>query len=123
MTEIVADPTYLDVTVPAETEIIHPIARVHAAFAYLFEGAAAFGEADVPASEPAGAALAAPKFIAYGDGDAIAVHTDASAGRFLLVSGRPLGEPIVRYGPFVMNTEREIEEALLDLKRGMFVRR
>jgi len=123
VTEIVAEPTYLDVTVPAETEFIHPIARGHAAFAYLFEGAAAFEKADLPASEATGAALVAPRLIAYGDGDAIALRAGASAGRFLLVSGRPLGEPIARYGPFVMNTEREIEEALLDLKRGMFVRR
>jgi redox-sensitive bicupin YhaK (pirin superfamily) len=63
-----------------------------------------------------------PRLVVLGDGDAIHVKTGAEPARFLLVSGKPLGEPIARYGPFVMNTKAEIEQALDDLRRGTFVR-
>jgi len=56
-----------------------------------------------------------------GDGDHIQVVTDDTPVRFLLVSGKPLNEPIARYGPFVMNTEEEIEQTLRELQEGTFV--
>ena len=56
-----------------------------------------------------------------GDGDSVKVVTGKTPVRFLLVSGKPLHEPIARYGPFVMNTEEEIEQTLLELRQGTFV--
>jgi redox-sensitive bicupin YhaK (pirin superfamily) len=59
----------------------------------------------------------------FGDGDAVTVRTGDAPVRFLLISGKPLNEPIARYGPFVMNTKEEIDQALEDLRNGTFVRK
>jgi redox-sensitive bicupin YhaK (pirin superfamily) len=114
VTDIAADPTYLDVTVPAGARFSHPVPRGHSAFAYAFEGR---GKFDLAAERE----TAGPNLIVYGDGDEIVVQASAHGVRFLFVSGQPLGEPIARYGPFVMNTREEIEEALRDLRQGTFV--
>jgi quercetin 2,3-dioxygenase len=63
--------------------------------------------------------LAAPKLVVLGDGDEIEVRADKPA-RFLLVSGKPLNETIARYGPFVMNTQAEIQQTLRELQQGTF---
>lgn len=114
VTEIYADPTYLDVTMPAHTAFLHPIVQGHTAFAYVFEGEGKFAEKNE--------ATGAPHLVVFGDGDAIKVITTTKPVRFLLVSGKPLYEPIARYGPFVMNTREEILQALQDLQDGTFVR-
>lgn len=110
---IAADPIYLDVFVPAHTSFTQPIERGHTAFAYLFEGEARF--------EKDGAKISHPKLVAFADGDHVGATTDDNPARFLLVSGKPLHEPIARYGPFVMNTREEIDQALRDLRQGTFV--
>lgn len=116
VTGIAADPIYLDIFIPPHTSFTHPIERGHRAFAYLFEGAARFQYED------GGERLIShPHLVVFGDGDAVAVRTEADPVRFLLVSGKPLGEPIARYGPFVMNTKQEIEQTLLELRQGTFV--
>ncbi len=114
VTEIYADPTYLDVTMPAHTAFLHPIVQGHTAFAYVFEGEGKFAEKNE--------ATGAPRLVVFGDGDTIKVITTTKPVRFLLVSGKPLYEPIARYGPFVMNTREEILQALQDLQDGTFVR-
>jgi hypothetical protein len=64
----------------------------------------------------------APVLVILGPGQGFAGRSGNAGARFLLLAGRPLGEPIARYGPFVMNTAREIEQALDDLRRGTFIR-
>jgi hypothetical protein len=118
VTEIAADPTYLDVLVPARGSFCHPVPRGHTAFAYLFEGAGHFGTA----GDESGQAVAQPKLVVFDDGDHVKVLASEQPVRFLLISGKPLYEPIARYGPFVMNTVEEIEQALRDLRSGTFVR-
>jgi redox-sensitive bicupin YhaK (pirin superfamily) len=108
---IAADPEYFDVSVPAHASFSHPIARGHSAFAYVFKGEAAFDDQKISPT----------KLVVFGDGDYVKVATAESAVRFLMVSGKPLDEPIARHGPFVMNTREEIEQALRDLRRGIFV--
>jgi redox-sensitive bicupin YhaK (pirin superfamily) len=117
VTEIAAEPLYIDVTVPPQSTFQQPIAKGHNSFAYLFEGNGIFGEAndEVKVDQP-------PALIIFSDGDYIKVTTSKSAARFLLVAGKPLNEPVARYGPFVMNTKAEIDQALEDLRRGTFVR-
>jgi redox-sensitive bicupin YhaK (pirin superfamily) len=116
VTGIAADPTYLDVFIPPHTSFNHPIERGHTAFAYLFEGEARFQH------EGGGERLIShPHLVVFSDGDSVKVVTGPNSLRLLLVSGLPLGEPIARYGPFVMNTEREIEQTLLELRQGTFV--
>jgi redox-sensitive bicupin YhaK (pirin superfamily) len=117
VTEIAADPAYLDITVPAASLMRYPVEKGHAALAYVFEGMGTFG----PSSGVIGATVSAPKMLIFGDGDFIEALTDSQAVRFLLISGKPIGEPIARYGPFVMNTPQEIQQALNDLRNGTFV--
>jgi redox-sensitive bicupin YhaK (pirin superfamily) len=114
---IAADPLYLDIEMPARASFSLPIERGHTAFAYLFEGTASFGQV----AAASGAMMTDPRLVVLGEGDQINVTTSESAARFLMVSGKPLGEPIARYGPFVMNTEEEIAQTLQELREGTFV--
>jgi quercetin 2,3-dioxygenase len=109
---IAAEPTYLDVSLPSGASFVQPIARGHSAFAYVFEGEARFGDNLV----------ASPKLVVWGDGDSVEVSAEKNLARFLLVSGKPLNEPIARHGPFVMNTREEIEQTLRELRDGTFIR-
>jgi len=118
VTEIAADPAYLDISIPANASFTHRIPRGHTAFAYLFEGKGIFGVTNAQPDE----IVTAPRLIVFGDGDQVEIEASGDGARFLLISGRPLNEPIARYGPFVMNTEEEIEQALFDLRRGTFVK-
>jgi redox-sensitive bicupin YhaK (pirin superfamily) len=111
VTEIAADPSYMDVTVAPGGQFDHAVPRGHTAFAYIFEGSGSF----------AGKEIAATYLAVFGDGDRVQVTAGPHGVRFLLASGMPLGEPIARYGPFVMNTRQEIEQALRDLQNGTFV--
>ena len=118
VTGIAADPTYLDVSLPAGCAFEQPVAAGHTAFAYVFAGGGRFGPADASSR----AEIVAPRLAVFGDGDVVQAHAGQDGLRFLLVSGAPLGEPIARYGPFVMNTREEILQALEDLHNGTFVR-
>ena len=118
VTDIAANPVYLDVSIPAHTTNRQPIERGHAAFAYVFEGEAKFAGGE---REGDGTKVSHPKLVVLGDGDYIQVATGETPVRFLLVSGKPLHEPIARYGPFVMNTDEEIEQTLRELQQGTFV--
>ena len=117
-TEIAADPTYLDISIPAHSSLHHSIERGHSVFAYVFEGQGRFGITN----EEDGEIVSHPKLIVFDDGDLVKARTTDQSVRFLLVSGQPLHEPIARYGPVVMNTREEIEQALRDLRNGAFVR-
>ena len=116
VTGIAADPTYLDVFIPPHISFTHPIERGHTAFAYVFAGEARFQQEDRSQR-----VISHSHLVVLGDGDSITVGTEAHSVRFLLVSGKTLGEPIARYGPFVMNTEEEIKQTLLELREGTFV--
>jgi redox-sensitive bicupin YhaK (pirin superfamily) len=110
---IAAEPTYIDVSLAAGGSFTQPVPRGHSAFAYLFEGEAHFGSDD-------SALVAAPKLVVWSDGDSVEVHAVGRPARFLLVSGAPLNEPVARYGPFVMNTQAEIQQTLRELQQGTF---
>ena len=118
VSEIYADPVYLDVSIPANSSFSQPVALGHAAFAYVFEGQGSFG----PGNGTSDDAVSQPGLVIFGDGDYIEAGADREPVRFLLVSGKPLNEPIARYGPFVMNTQEEIQQALEDLRNGTFVK-
>ncbi|MFN2166422.1 MAG: pirin-like C-terminal cupin domain-containing protein, partial [Anaerolineae bacterium] len=88
------------------------------AFAYVFEGQGTFRTVN----DDCGEAIGHPALLVFGDGDYVEIATSEQPVRLLLVSGKPLHEPIARYGPFVMNTREEIQQALIDLRNGTFVR-
>jgi redox-sensitive bicupin YhaK (pirin superfamily) len=123
VTEIYAEPEYLDVALPAGGRFVQPVPRGHTALAYAFEGEGRFGvTADLGhGGELEGALLAAPQMAVFDDGDEVRVEADGAPVRFLLISGKPLGEPVARYGPFVMNSREEISLALRDLQNDTFV--
>jgi redox-sensitive bicupin YhaK (pirin superfamily) len=116
--DIFADPTYLDVALPAGNTFEQPVPRGHTALLYVFEGEVAVGGAG-PAH---GRTVRAPRLVVLGDGDVVRVHAAGAPARFLLLSAQPLHEPAVRWGPFVMNTREEVEQALHELRAGTFIR-
>jgi quercetin 2,3-dioxygenase len=111
---LAVDPKFVDVTLPPGTAFREPTAPGHTVFAYLDHGEVRFG--------PDGKLVSGPALVIFGDGDLVEAAAGPAGGRFLLAAARPLGEPIARYGPFVMNTRAEIEETLQDLRTGRFIR-
>jgi redox-sensitive bicupin YhaK (pirin superfamily) len=116
--EIFADPTYLDVTLPAGKTFEQPVPRGHTALLYVFEGGVAVGGA----TASAGGAIRGPRLLVLGDGDVVRAHAVEGPARFLLLAAQPLDEPYARYGPFVMNTPEEVREALRELREGTFIK-
>jgi redox-sensitive bicupin YhaK (pirin superfamily) len=106
------DPLYFDVRLPAGAQFRASTPSGHNAVLYAYEGSAAVGPdgATAPLEHRAAAVLS--------DGDRVRVHAGAAGAKFLLLAARPLREPVVHYGPFVMNTREEIEQALDDYRSG-----
>lgn len=117
---IPVDPLYIDVELPPHAEFEHPVKRGHTVFAQTVRGDGRF-DPDGPPSAPA-APGGKGETILYGDGDRVKVVAGASGLRFLLVTGKPLGEPVAWYGPIVMNTREELVEAFSELRRGNFIK-
>lgn len=131
---IAADPRYLDVWVPPHTRKRIPVESSRHAFAYVFDGAGTFRDASAPLAvltERVGTGDDVPvremtgnrSLVLFDSGDEIVVQTGEEGIRFLLVSGRPLKEPIAWYGPIVMNTHDELQQAFEELQRGTFIRK
>lgn len=108
---IAVDPLYLDVAVDSGDTFEHDIPEGHNAFIYVFRGGGDF----------CGATIAATKLLVLGQGGGICVKAGLLGTRFLLVAGKPLNEPIVRYGPIVMNTVEEIKGTLREIRDGTFI--
>jgi quercetin 2,3-dioxygenase len=130
--DVAVDPEYLDVTVPPGSEFVRPTPRGHNVFAYVIEGKGYFcGEKNPFTYEMEGANyfdIQRPPFVSNGnlvlfeDGEQIVVSTEADAVRFLLISGKPLREPVAWYGPIVMNTQEELRTAFDEYQRGTFIK-
>ncbi|UWX57986.1 pirin family protein [Chlorobaculum sp. MV4-Y] len=130
--DIAIDPEYLDVTVPPSTSFTHPVKRGHTVLAYVIGGRGIFCHADEPFShdtegvnyfdmEPA------PYqdneiLILFSDGDSVTISTENDSVRFLLISGKPLNEPVAWYGPIVMNTREELRTAFEEYQNGTFIK-
>ena len=108
ITGITTDPLYLDVELPNGSPFTHYLIEDYSAFIYVYEGNLLIG----------GRALQTRSGGVLSSGDQITVTADGGAARFLLLAGKPLREPIVQYGPFVMNTREEVEQAVRDYQNG-----
>jgi len=106
------DVRYFDVALDAGARFAYPLAATHSCFAYVFEGSA----------ETQRETLATHTLAVFGEGDTVEVVAGHERARFILVAGRPLNEPVVQYGPFVMNTQAEIEAAFNDYRSGTLVK-
>jgi redox-sensitive bicupin YhaK (pirin superfamily) len=112
VTEIAASPLYLEVQLTPDIEWTQPIPSGHTVLAYVFEGEGVFADQTVEAI----------KLVKFEDGDHIQIKTENNPVRFMLFAGAPFKEPIVPYGPFVMNTIEEIQQTLSELRNGTFVK-
>jgi redox-sensitive bicupin YhaK (pirin superfamily) len=116
VTRPVTEPLYLDVTLPAGQSFSQVLPAGHNAFLYVYRGEVAVGTGDNAAVVQA-QRMGVLDNAAGADGVTVIANADAS---FLLIAGRPLGEPIVQYGPFVMNTQEQIYQTLADFREGRF---
>ncbi len=105
---VAADPTYLDVRLAAGESFSQQVPAEHNVFVYPYAGDLQVGDQLVPQDQAA----------VLEGGDAVVVHATGGETAFLLVAGKPIGEPIAQYGPFVMNTAEEIEQAIQDYQAG-----
>ena len=124
---VAADPRYLDVSVPPGQQKRIAVDRAHHAFAYVFAGAGTFRDASDPravlnelTNERDG--VANRSLVLFDRGDEIVVQAGEQGIRFLLVSGRPIDEPVAWHGPIVMNTQDELRQAFSELRDGTFIR-
>jgi redox-sensitive bicupin YhaK (pirin superfamily) len=129
---IAADPIYLDVAIPPGQRKTLPVETSRNAFAYVFAGDGKFCNASGPLAVPTEgikwADTTPPReadnrsLVLFDRGDEITIHAGDEGIRFLLISGKPLEEPVAWYGPIVMNTQEELRQAFEDLERGTFLR-
>jgi len=128
-----AEPRYLDVFVPPGKRKVLPVERGRHAFAYVFEGSGTFSDASQPfgvltEKETAqGDALVRERtgnrsLVVFDSGDEVTVQAGDEGIRFLLISGKPIEEPVAWYGPIVMNTQAELQQAVAELRNGTFIK-
>lgn len=129
---IAADPRYLDIAIPPGRRKILPVETDRHAFAYIFAGAGTFRDASAPQSvktehldlsgEVSSEEMGNRSLVIFDNGNEVTVQAGALGIRFLLVSGRPLEEPVAWRGPIVMNTQEELQQAFSELQNGSFIR-
>jgi redox-sensitive bicupin YhaK (pirin superfamily) len=130
---VAADPRYLDIWIPAGTRKVLPVETYRRAFAYVFEGSGSFRDASAPfgvlteKAAPDGEELVREQtgnrsLVVFDSGDEVVVQAGHEGVRFLLVSGRPIEEPVAWYGPIVMNTQAELQQAVAELRDGTFIK-
>lgn len=113
---IAAEPVYMDVAIPAGAVSDHDVAPGHNAFVYLFGGSAEVGAG----GDSAGKLVRDGELAVLGPGNALRIRAGDDGARLILVAGQPLGEPVFKYGPFVMNSKEEILQAIQDYRNGTF---
>ncbi len=108
------DPTYMDIRLDAGVDFVLPVTAGHSAFVYVYEGAVSVGVGREAA------VINQQELAVLGDGTEVRLNGRAPRSRAILVAGRPLKEPVARYGPFVMNTREELHQAFADFQAGKF---
>jgi redox-sensitive bicupin YhaK (pirin superfamily) len=128
-----AEPRYLDISIPPGRRKSLPVETYRHAFAYVFEGSGIFSGASQPfgvlteKATPAGDVLIREQagnrsLVLFDSGDEVTVQAGEHGIRFLLVSGKPIEEPVAWYGPIVMNTQAELQQAVAELRNGTFIK-
>jgi len=131
---VAADPRYLDVWIPPGRRKTLPVEIERQAFAYIFEGDGTFSQASQPLgvltekTGEGGETMVRERtgnrsLVLFGSGSEVTVQARENGIRFLLVSGKPIEEPVAWYGPIVMNTQAELQQAVAELRNGTFITR
>lgn len=113
--DIITDPEYLDITINPNSEYIHSVKNGYNVLAYIIEGAGYFDEKKEEL-------ISKETLILYREGDSVKITTDTEEVRFLLISGKPLNEPVAWRGPIVMNTQEELSIAFNEYQNGTFIK-
>ncbi|MHA2232283.1 MAG: pirin family protein [Candidatus Hodarchaeales archaeon] len=113
--DIVTEPEYLDISMASSAEFQHSVKTGHTVFVYVFEGAADF-------APDQSQLISSGHLVIFGDGNTIKITTKDESARFLVVSGKPVGEPVAWWGPIVMNTEAELKLAFEEYREGTFLK-
>jgi len=113
--DIITDPEYLDITISPHSEFIHSVREGYNVFAYIIEGEGYFDEKKEEL-------VRKETLVIYRDGDVVKISTDKEKVRFLLVSGKPLNEPVAWRGPIVMNTDEELRIAFEEYQNDTFIK-
>jgi redox-sensitive bicupin YhaK (pirin superfamily) len=130
---VAADPRYLDIWVPPGKRRVLPVETTRHAFAYVFEGSGEFRDASDPRAVKTDLGgrdehtvydtVGNRSLVLFDRGDEVVVQAGDQGIRFLLVSGKPLEEPVAWYGPIVMNTQQELRQAAFELQNGTFIKK
>jgi len=112
--DIVVDPEYIDVTIPPGAEFEHPVKMGYTVLAYVLEGRGSFGGKET---------IGVENLVVFSDGDKVVVSSGDEHVRFILVSGKPIGEPVAWRGPIVMNTQEELQIAFREYNEGTFIKK
>ena len=115
VSDVVIDPEYIDVTVPAKAKFKHATKQGYTVFAYVIAGEGRFSG---DKSSPVGNGM----LVLFDDGNEVSVSAVEQEVRFLLISGKPIGEPVAWYGPIVMNTDDELRIAFEEYEQGTFIK-
>ncbi|MFX1320171.1 MAG: pirin family protein [Promethearchaeota archaeon] len=113
--DIITEPEYLDITINPNYEFSHPVKRGHNVFAYIIEGKGYF-------DQDRDKLIGVENLVIYKDGDEVKISTGNEKVRFLLISGKPIGEPVAWRGPIVMNTEEELRIAFQEYQNDIFIK-
>ncbi|MGY5875588.1 MAG: pirin family protein [Candidatus Thorarchaeota archaeon] len=113
--DVITDPEYLDVKIPANAEFSHEVKAGHTVFAYIIEGSGTFDGSDRES-------VAIEHLVLFDDGTEVVIEAGGEGVRFLLISGKPIGEPVAWYGPIVMNTQEELQIAFDEYRNGTFLK-
>jgi hypothetical protein len=116
--DIMINPSYFDITLPEQSNFNYLLPEDYTCFAYVIEGAACFDESSIKTQT----ASTPQSLLLFNKGESLSVSTFASSTRFLLVSGKPLNEPIAWWGPIVMNTQEELDIAFNEYRNGTFIK-
>lgn len=114
---VATQPTYLDIRLEAGVAYTSELPRRHSAFAYVYDGSGIVGAT----ASDGGARLESGRLAILGPGDSVQAVAGDTGMRLLIIAAEPIGEPIARYGPFVMTTRQELEQAFEDYRRGTFL--
>lgn len=113
--DIICEPEYLDMSIPAGEKFEHTVKRGHTVFAYVLEGEGFFH----PEKKEC---ISRENLVLFSDGEGVVIEAGQEPLRFLLISGQPIGEPVAWYGPIVMNTEEELRLAFEEYRNGTFIK-